>query len=162
MKSKCNRVNYRNINDIKTHTYELPDGTTVELGGERCRIPEILFTGNSTNNEKFFGFTGVHQMVTEAITKTDLDIRKDLYANIAVVGGNTLIPGFIERLQKQLYEVCPQNVRVKALANSSTERRFSSWIGGSILSSLGSFQQMWMSKQEYEEHGAIMIERKCP
>jgi actin-like protein 6A len=51
-------------------------------------------------------------------------------------------------------------VKVKVLGCS--ERKFSPWVGGSILSSLGSFQQMWMSKQEYEEHGAIMIERKCP
>jgi hypothetical protein len=34
--------------------------------------------------------------------------------------------------------------------------------GGSILASLGSFQQMWMSKQEYEEHGAGLVHRKCP
>jgi actin-related protein len=46
--------------------------------------------------------------------------------------------------------------------HSCSEKKFSPWLGGSILSSLGSFQQMWMSKQEYEEHGAIMIERKCP
>ena len=26
--------------------------------------------------------------------------------------------------------------------------------GGSILASLGSFQQMWLSKKEFEEHGA--------
>ncbi|EOA35346.1 hypothetical protein CARUB_v10020534mg [Capsella rubella] len=36
------------------------------------------------------------------------------------------------------------------------------WIGGSILASLGSFQQMWFSKSEYEEHGASYIQRKCP
>ena len=42
------------------------------------------------------------------------------------------------------------------------ERRFGSWIGGSILASLGSFQQMWISKHEYEENGKSQVDRKCP
>ncbi|CAM4341214.1 unnamed protein product [Lepidochelys kempii] len=43
-------------------------------------------------------------------------------------------------------------MRLKLIASNSTmERRFSPWIGGSILASLGTFQQMWISKQEYEE-----------
>ena len=45
---------------------------------------------------------------------------------------------------------------------STVERRFSVWIGGSILASLGSFQQMWMSKAEYQEHGAGLINKKAP
>lgn len=89
---------------------------------------------------------------------------------MVLAGGNTLFKGFLERLQRQIPEISPQNVKVKVVSGSGggsastsgTERRFSSWVGGSILSSLGSFQQMWMSRQEFEEHGAIMIERKCP
>ncbi|KAG9464021.1 hypothetical protein GDO78_020640 [Eleutherodactylus coqui] len=55
------------------------------------------------------------------------------------------------------------SMRLKLIAsNSSIERRFSSWIGGSILASLGTFQQMWISKQEYEEGGKQCVERKCP
>jgi len=42
------------------------------------------------------------------------------------------------------------------------ERRFSVWLGGSILGSLGSFHQMWMSKAEYDEHGPALIHRKSP
>ena len=99
-------------------------------------------------------------MVVEAISKSDIDIRRDLFTNIITSGGNTMLNGFQDRLIKQLPEISPQNVKVKVI--SGTDRRFQPWIGGSILSSLGSFQQMWMSRQEYEEHGAIMIERKCP
>ena len=54
-------------------------------------------------------------------------------------------------------------MRLKIIsASGSGERRFGSWIGGSILASLGSFQQMWISKQEYEEGGKTQVERKCP
>jgi len=99
-------------------------------------------------------------MIVESISKSDIDIRRDLFQNIILSGGTTNMKGFAERVQKQLPEISPQNVRVKVLG--SFDRRFQPWVGGSILSSLGSFQQMWMSRQEYEEHGSIMIERKCP
>lgn len=48
------------------------------------------------------------------------------------------------------------------MPNPLVERRFSVFIGGSILASLGSFQQMWLSKAEYDEHGPSLIHRKCP
>ena len=143
--------------ETKAISYELPDGTKVELGEERKRIPEVMFTGAP----EFANFTGVHRMASDAIVRADLDIRKELYNNIVVAGGNTLIPGFVERVQKHVPENASPNVKVKVIAHMPSERKFSAWIGGSILSSLGSFQQMWMSRQEFDEHGAIMIERKC-
>ena len=51
-------------------------------------------------------------------------------------------------------------VKVYAGAQSS-ERRFGSWIGGSILASCDSFQSMWVTKQEYEEHGKSILDKKC-
>ncbi|CAG2180294.1 unnamed protein product [Oppiella nova] len=54
-------------------------------------------------------------------------------------------------------------MRLKVLStNSTVERRYGAWIGGSILASLGTFQQMWISKQEYEEGGKAQVDRKCP
>ena len=41
------------------------------------------------------------------------------------------------------------------------ERKYSVWIGGSILASLSTFQQMWISKQEYDESGPSIVHRKC-
>lgn len=106
------------------------------------------------------GFSGVQHMIVEAVTRADVDIRRELYANIVLAGGTTMLKGFSDRVQKQLPDIAPQNVKVKVIL--SNDRRFASWVGGSILSSLGSFQQMWMSRYEYKEHGAIFIERKCP
>ena len=83
-------------------------------------------------------------MVVESIGKTDIDIRRDLFSNIIITGGNTCFRGFLERLQRQVPDIAPQNIRVKVI--SAAERKFSPWIGGSILSSLGSFMQMWMSR----------------
>ena len=75
-----------------------------------------------------------------------------------------MLPGLTERLLSRLNELVPQmSMKVKVIAPTTPqERRFSVWIGGSILASLGSFQQLWMSKQEYDEVGASGMEAKCP
>ena len=125
---------------IRAQAVVLPDGTQCQIGGERASIVEKMF---STNDE-LEGFTGVQQMVVDSIGKTDIDIRRDLYQNIIITGGNTCFKGFMERLQKQVPDVAPQNVKVKVI--SAAEKRFTPWVGGSILSSCGSFQQMWMSR----------------
>ncbi|KAF9107302.1 hypothetical protein BGX27_008787 [Mortierella sp. AM989] len=39
------------------------------------------------------------------------------------------------------------------------ERKYSVWIGGSILASLSTFQQMWISKMEYDESGPSIVHR---
>jgi actin-related protein len=86
-----------------------------------------------------------------------------LYGNVVTVGGNSLMSGFTERLNKELSTRTPPSVRVKMVQNvSNVERKFSTWIGGSILASLGTFQQMWISKQEYEETGKSIVHKKCP
>lgn len=101
-------------------------------------------------------------MILDSINRGDLDIKKEMFNNILITGGNTLFQGFVERMQKQLYNYTSNTVKIKLVTHpSNSERKFSSWIGGSILSSLGTFHQMWLSKQEFDEHGSMIVERKC-
>ena len=51
------------------------------------------------------------------------------------------------------------HVQVKVVA--PPERKYSVWIGGSILASLSTFQQMWIAKSEYDESGPSIVHRKC-
>ena len=67
--------------------------------------------------------------------------------------------GFADRITKELTSIAPYGVKVKVVA--PPERKYSVWIGGSILGSLSTFQQMWISKQEYEECGPTIVHRKC-
>ena len=106
---------------------------------------------------------GLPALILETINKCDVDVRKDLFGGMILAGGGSLFGSLRERLEAELHDAAPTNVRVKVTASANNaERKFTTWIGGSILASLGSFQQMWMSKQEYEEHGATLIHRKCP
>lgn len=156
--------------NVPMTSYELPDGQTIEIGADRFKIPDILFNPSlALTIPGIDGFPvatsvrGLPQMVLESINKCDSDIRRELFSSILLAGGSSSMQQLKERLEKELMEEAPQTARVKVLASGNAiERRFSVWIGGSILASLGSFQQMWFSKAEYEEHGVSYIHRKCP
>ncbi|KMZ67761.1 Actin-related protein [Zostera marina] len=156
--------------NIPMTSYELPDGKTIEIGADRFKIPDILFNPSVIKTihgmENFappVHIRSLPQMVIECINRCDVDIRRELFSNILLAGGTASMQQYKERLEKDLLEEAPQAARVKVLPNgNTTERRFSVWIGGSILASLGSFQQMWFSKADYDEHGVSHIQRKCP
>uniref|UniRef100_A0A8C9VSP7 Actin alpha 2, smooth muscle n=1 Tax=Scleropages formosus TaxID=113540 RepID=A0A8C9VSP7_SCLFO len=102
---------------------------------------------------------GIHETTYNSIMKCDIDIRKDLYANNVLSGGTTMYPGIADRMQKEITALAPSTMKIKIIA--PPERKYSVWIGGSILASLSTFQQMWISKQEYDEAGPSIVHRKC-
>jgi len=136
-------------------TYELPDGNIITVGNERFRCPEVLFQPSFIGKEA----QGIHDTMFATIMKCDVDIRKDLYANIVLSGGSTMYEGIADRLNKEMVALVPNTMKVKVVA--PPERKYSVWIGGSILASLSTFQQMWISKQEYDESGPGIVHRKC-
>jgi actin, other eukaryote len=135
--------------------YELPDGQVITVGSELFRAPEILFKPAETGRE----VPGIHSLLTSTVDKCDVDLRKLLHENIVLSGGSTMIRGLQERLHREVAEVAPSTVRVKVVAPA--ERKYSVWIGGSILAGLPTFQQMWMSKEEYNEYGPGRIHTRC-
>merc|ERR1712161_40154 len=126
-------------------SYELPDGQVITIGNERFRAPEALFQPSFLGMES----CGIHETTYNSIMKCDVDIRKDLYANTVMSGGTTMSPGIADRMQKEITALAPSTIKIKIIA--PPERKYSVWIGGSILSSLSTFQQMWITKQEYDE-----------
>merc|ERR1712166_783602 len=136
-------------------SYELPDGNVITIGNERFRCPEVLFQPSFMGKEA----SGIHDTMFQTIMKCDVDIRKDLYANIVLSGGTTMFNGISDRLSKEITALAPSTMKIKIVA--PPERKYSVWIGGSILASLSTFQQMWISKQEYDESGPSIVHRKC-
>ncbi|XP_047337776.1 actin-7-like isoform X3 [Impatiens glandulifera] len=141
--------------DVSSSSYELPDGQVIKIGTERFECPEILFRPSLIGIES----PGIHEAIYNSIMKCDSDIRKDLYENIVLCGGSTMFPGFVERLSKELTLLVPGCIKIKVVA--SPERKYSVWLGGSILASLSSFQQMWITKQQYDEFGSSIVHRRC-
>jgi actin-related protein len=135
--------------------YELPDGQVITVGNERFRCPEVLFKPSCIGKEA----EGIHVTTYNSIMKCDVDIRKDLYGNIVLSGGTTMFDGIADRMTKEITALAPPSMKIKIVA--PPERKYSVWIGGSILSSLSTFQQMWISKQEYDESGPSIVHRKC-
>jgi len=136
-------------------SYELPDGQVITIGNERFRCPEALFQSSLVGKDT----RGIHETTNNSIMKCDVDIRKDLYGNTVLSGGSTMYPGIADRMQKEITSLAPSNMKIKIIA--PPERKYSAWIGGSILASLSTFQQMWISRVDYDEFGPSIVHRKC-
>lgn len=147
--------------------FEFPDGYNQVFGVDRFRAVESLFDvkahipdPDSTLPAPTQAQT-IPEMVKAALGGVDVDVRPLLLNNVVVTGASSLLYGFTDRLNHELMQLFPgPRVRISAPGNTA-ERRFGSWIGGSILASLGTFHQMWISAKEYEEHGANIVEKRC-
>merc|ERR1712243_418707 len=117
-------------------SYELPDGQVITIGNERFRCPEALFQPSFLGMEA----CGIHETTFNPIMKCDVDIRKGLYANTVMSGGTTMYPGIADRMQKEITALAPSTIKIKIIA--PPERKYSVWIGGSILASLSTFQHV--------------------
>ncbi|KAI5961682.1 ARP1 [Candida theae] len=155
-------------------TYTLPDGHEIHLGAEKFRAPEILFNPHLIGDES----PGLHELVALAINKTDLDLRPHLYQNLLLSGGNTLLTNFGDRLLKELKSMQhndddeassiwsksrieePYSTKMKVKIYAPPERKYSTWIGGSILAGLSTFKKMWVTLEEYRDNPDI-VHKKC-
>lgn len=139
----------------KDVAYELPDGVIISFGNQQVRVPEVIFNPSIVGKD----FQGVHYTSWQTIQKCDIDVRRDLYENIILSGGTTMFPGIKDRLTMEVANLCPASVKVNVIANN--ERKYSVWIGGSVLSTLATFAQLWVTRSDYDECGAAVVHRKC-
>ena len=145
--------------------FEFPDGANQMWGVERFSVAEGMWDEKHAlpipNESPVMKAQTIPEMVKASVNAVDMDLRAHLLQNIVVTGGSTLVNGFTDRLNHEIMIMFP-GARVKIQAAGLTaERRFGSWIGGSILGSLGTFHQMWISKAEYQEYGANVVEKRC-
>ena len=97
----------------------------------------------------------------ESISKCENDISRELFSNIVLAGGNTMFDGFAERLRTEIETHVPGKLLKGLEVVAPPERKYSTWIGGSILASLSTFGGMWISANEYNETGPQIVHRKC-
>lgn len=115
----------------------------------RFRVPEALFQPHLVGLEQ----PGIHEILFNAINKCPQDTRINFYGNIVLSGGTTMLPGFADRLTQEIAALAPPTAKVNVVA--PPERKYSSWIGGSILASLSTYQQHWLGLQDYRECGVV-------
>ncbi|XP_054161001.1 actin, clone 302-like [Oppia nitens] len=148
-------------------SYKLPDGQVITVGSERFRCPEALFQPSLLGRpELSLLSSGIHQTLYNSIMKCDVDIREDMYSYIVLSGGNTMFTGMADRMQKEMQSLAqsssslssPMNIKI---IGPSAKYKHPIWTGGSIMASLSSFQQMWISKQQYNETGPSIVHRLC-
>jgi centractin len=94
-----------------------------------------------------------------SLSKVDIDLRKSLYNDIVLAGGNTMFEGLPERFLNEMKKLVGKEIKIRVF--SPNKRNIMCWSGGSILSKLTYFKNMWISKQEYEEEGNRIIMKKA-
>ena len=182
-------------------TYPLIDGTPLVVGTERFRCPEGLFQPRFLGEEKK-DLSGIHECTFRAVSACEPKIRRQLFGNVILAGGNTAFPGLAKRLEKEIFALCRAeesgflrflmsghrrlgagcHPAVKVVSRNESLLRIiasfallkpgavkvvgdaqpksSSWLGGSILSGLSSFEQMWVTSAEYNASGPSIV-RRC-
>ena len=159
--------------------YELPDGTLVDVGIERFLLPELyidpspinfdhsdLLNLHSPSHQKIEGSRdSLPTLIRESVLKSEIDVQIMLLANMVFTGGSSNIDGLNERIRSELEKLVHQAApgwRIKATSTGAGERSICTWLGGSILASLGAFHDMWITKAEYDEVGSAVVDKKCP
>jgi actin-related protein len=161
---------------VEPYVYELPDGNIITLEDQRIRCPEVLFKPSLIGKEGL----GIPDLCNYSIQRCDIDLRKDLYYNILLSGGNAMINGLSDRLTNELKKIVGgafSEIRVLPLKEKENKEnkeekdneermkkydpKFAVWQGGAVASNLEQFKSQWITKEEYEENGATIVHRKC-
>ena len=136
-------------------SHEFSDGQVIVVGDERFRCTEALFDPFLMGID----LPGIHEILHDSITKCRPEIQNCMYANVVLSGGNTLFPGLVDRLQKEISTRAPPTSSIGIFARP--DRKHNVWFGGSILGSLDSFRKEWISKEDYNEYGPSVVHIKC-
>ncbi len=176
------------FSNIPLIPYELPDGTHVDIGYEKFQPAELFFDPSPLDlNDSFVNALGLNaldasrssknggvslsldtlpRLVVDSILRSEAPDNQASYSNnIVLCGGVSRLDGLSERLRlevEKIVHVTMPSWKIKTISVGSGERAICSWLGGSILASLGSFHEMWFSRQEYDEYGVDLVDRKCP
>jgi len=145
--------------------YTLPDGRILSVGTERFDVGEWYFSSTSLHSNH----VALQSLVLSTLSGMDPDYHKELIRNVVLTGGGSCLSGLPERFENELrvmarnsdaLSISNQAHRLAVLSGTVSERKYGTWTGGSILGSMGSHTQLWMSRAEYDEHGAALISKK--
>ena len=148
----CDNLEEQNQNS--TFEYLLPDNNIIKLDTNiRNDLVENCFKNNENNYSN---------LILNSINSVEIDIKKELCNQICLCGGNTILSNnFDEKIKIDITNQVSNSTIVKVTKHDKEYRTYTSWLGASILGSINNFSENLIKKEEYEEHGSIIIERKC-
>merc|ERR1711937_176105 len=136
--------------------YTLPDKRVITVPASvRMKCPELLFKPDLNGKS----CKALHALCQTSIEASDIDVRKDLCKNIILSGGTTMYEGLADRLKAEVEAKLPAGAEVRIVA--SADRKYAVWKGASTLASLSTFASSWITQEDYNEHGAAVVHRKC-
>jgi len=141
--------------------FQLPDGRIIKVGRERFEASEVLFDPDKAGVEG----DGLHKLLFGSVMKADIDLRAEFFKHIVLSGGTTMFAGLPSRLEKDVRELWVENVakgdksragKFKLKIEDPPRRKNMVFLGGSVLADIMKEQQeFWLSKEDYEEKGAV-------
>lgn len=133
------------MEDEEARSFELPDGTIIQVPARvRKGACEILFHSEGEGHS-------VQDICSRALKTVDADFRNDLVKTVVVAGGSSMLKGFAPRLRRELSAIVPSELERHVNIVVDSQRRHAAWIGGSMFASLSTFQQMKITRAEYDE-----------
>lgn len=149
--------NASNNND----TFTLPDGRRIVL--DKKEIKDKLFNSIFDESNGFKSENNLSNMIYNSISKIETEVKREMFGTMLLTGGNSLL---FDTINKKVQEDITKRVSMATVVKMNShmdksDRTITSWLGASILTSLGTFVQWCVSKEDYEEHGPVVIERKC-
>ncbi|KAF7301444.1 hypothetical protein MIND_00709700 [Mycena indigotica] len=145
--------------------YEFPTGYTGWFSGERYIVGEQFFHHSANMAEAWARQMNapppktMPALISDSLRACDPELRQVLAGNVVLTGGGSLFSGFGERLYTELHRSFP-HLKIHAPGNP-VERRYGAWLGASVLGSLGTFHQLWISQEEWKEHGRAIVGQRC-
>ncbi|KAF2663693.1 Actin/actin-like protein [Microthyrium microscopicum] len=119
------------------------------LGNERFQVPEILFNPGDIGMVE----GGLAELVMQSVSQLPESLQHLMLANVLLVGGNALLPGFLERLRVELRQLVPSDMKITI--SGPEEPVKSTWLGGAYMASDEALlTKHLVTKKEYEEHGS--------
>lgn len=130
---------------LDNKTFHFPNYDMLIVREEQYEAPEILFGS-------------LEGLVFQSIQQTDMNLRSQLAANIVLTGGSSVFRNLEERLHGEILELrtrFPEIDKINII--ESSQAQFSSWLGGSKLSSMENLDSMWITKKDYEAKGPAVV-----
>lgn len=164
-------VNFEKYGDSSNRNdrilYQLPDDKKIEIVEEVSDCCEIIFQpsmaigGRNCLERDVRDQVGISRMLYNSIQKTDVDVRKELSQNIVCSGASFNIDGFDSRIKRELDVLLDSYNNINSNISIPQSPQYAVWRGGMLLASLSTFEEMYISKNEYNDSGPSIVHRKC-